>query len=189
MTYFFFISAFKGFMTGLYVLTFGTVPLLLAVLLFAYCSKYHSLPMDWNKTNRKKSPYVSTKHLQFIQSLQNLAVDDGGNGKSNACTSTTAARPLPSITTVSSLVTQYDDGIYSEAFDASSFYHNMSEPIYDTIVENAYVNNACSVPQTECNDVIKSRLKKSDIVITNLMSTTNPQVNSYLQDGVWIDSK
>lgn len=175
-------------MTGLYVLTFGTIPLLLAVLLFTYCSKYHSPPLDWNKTNRKKSPYVSTKRLQFIQRLQNLVIDDG-NGDSNACTSTTTARPLPSITTVSNLVTQQDDGIYSEACDANSIYCNMSEPIYDTIVENAYVNNACSVPQTEYNDVIKSHLRKSDIVITNLMSTTNPQVNSYLQNGVWGNSK
>lgn len=176
-------------MTGLYVLTFGTIPLLLAVLVFAYCSKYHSPPPDWNKTNhRMNSPYVSTKRLQFIQRLQNLVIDDG-DGNSNACTSTTTARPLPSINTVSSLVSQYDNGTYSESSDASSFYHNMTEPIYDTIVEKSYVNNACSVPQTKYNDVVKSRLKKSDIVITNLMSTTNPQVNSYLQDGVWRDSK
>ncbi|XP_060854596.1 disintegrin and metalloproteinase domain-containing protein 9 isoform X2 [Rhopalosiphum padi] len=46
-------NTFKGFMTGMYVLTFGAIPLLLAVLLFAYCSKNHS-PSDWNKTNRKK---------------------------------------------------------------------------------------------------------------------------------------
>ncbi|XP_060864601.1 disintegrin and metalloproteinase domain-containing protein 9 [Metopolophium dirhodum] len=47
-------NTFKGFMTGMYVLTFGAIPLLLAVLLFAYCSKNHRSPSDWNKANRKK---------------------------------------------------------------------------------------------------------------------------------------
>lgn len=185
------ISAFKGFMTGMYVLTFGAIPLLLAILLFAYCSKHHHPPSDWNKTNRQKSTYVS-KRLQFIQHLQNLVIDDG-DGNSNICTTTTTmattARPLPSINTVSSLASHYDNEIYSEPSEASSFYYNTSEPIYDTILENAYINNACSVSQPKYVDAVKSRLKKSDIIITNLMSTTNPQVKSYLQDGVWGDSK
>lgn len=185
----FLISAFKGFMTGMYVLTFGAIPLLLAILLFAYCSKHHH-PPDWNKTNRQKSTYVS-KRLQFIQRLQNLVIDDG-DGNSNSCTTTTTTtttRPLHNINTVSSLVSHYDNKIYSEPSEASSFYHNTSEPIYDTILENAYVNNACSISQPKYVDAVKSRLKKSDIIITNLMSTTNPQVKSYLQDGVWGDSK
>lgn len=188
------ISAFKGFMTGMYVLTFGAIPLLLAILLFAYCSKHHRPPSDWNnKTNRQKSTYVS-KRLQFIKRLQNLVIDDG-DGNGNICTTTTTttiattARPLPSINTVSSLVSHYDNEIYSEPSETSSFYHNTSEPIYDTILENAYVNNACSVSQPKYVDAVKPRLKKSDIIITNLMSTTNPQVKSYLQDGVWGDSK
>lgn len=183
------ISAFKGFMTGMYVLTFGAIPLLLAVLLFAYCSKNHRSPSNWNKINNKKLPYVS-KRLPFIQRLQHLVIDDG-DGNRNACTTTTTTtRPLPSINTVSSLVAHYDNEIYSEPLsEASNFYHNMPEPIYDTILENAYTNNACSVSQPKCIDAVKSRLRKSDIVISNLMSTTNPQVNSYLQDGIWIDSK
>lgn len=173
----------------MYVLTFGAIPLLLAVLLFAYCSKNQHSPTDWNKVNRKKLPYVS-KHLPCIQRVQHLVVD-AGDGRSNACT-ITATSPQPSINTVSSLVMHYDDEIYSIPSEASSYYHNTSEPIYDTILENAYVNNACSAPQpkfAKYTDTTKSRLRKSDIVITNLMSTTNPQVNSYLQDGVWENSK
>lgn len=177
------ILAFKGFMTGMYVLTFGAIPLLLAVLLFAYCSKNHRSPSDWNKANRKKLSYVS-KCLPFIERLQHLVIDDG-DGNSNACTTTTT-RPLPSINTVSSLTTQYNNEIYSDPSKTSSFYKNTSEPI----LENAYINNACSaVPLPNYIDAVKSRLSKSDIIITNLMSTTNPQVNSYLQDGVWGNSK
>lgn len=178
------LSTVKGFMTGMYVLTFGSIPLLLAVLLFAYCSKIHNSPSDWNKVNRKKLPYVS-KRLKFVQRLQHLVTDDG-DGNSNACI-TTATRPLPSINTVSSLVPHYSNEIYSDPSEASSFYHNTTEPIYDTILENAYINSACSVPQPKYIDAVKSRLSKSDIIITNLMSSTNPQVNSYLQDGVWGD--
>lgn len=170
----------------MYVLTFGAIPLLLAVLLFAYCSKNHQTPPDWNKNNRKKLQYVS-KHLSFTQRLQHLVIDDG-DGNSNAYTAT-PSRPLPSVNTVSSLVEPYNNGIYSEPFEASSFDCNMPEPIYDTVLENAYTNNACSVPNPKCIDATKSRLKKSDIIITNLASTTNPQVNSYLQNGVWVDSK
>lgn len=173
-------------MTGMYVLTFGAVPLLLAVLLFAYCSKNHNSSSDWNKINNKKLPYVS-KRLPFIQRLQHLVIDDG-DGNRNACTTTTI-RPLPSINTVSSLVAHYDNEIYSEPSESNNIYHNMSEPIYDTILENAFINNACPVSQPKYIDTMKSRLRKSDIIITNLMSTTNPQVNSYLQDGIWIDSK
>jgi len=182
--YLFLISAFKGFMTGMYVLTFGAIPLLLAVLLFAYCSKNHS-PSDWNKTNRKKLSYVS-KCLPFIQRLQHLVVDDG-DGNSNACTTTTTTttRQLPSINTVSSLVTQYNNDIYTEPSKTSSFCNNTSEQI----LENAYINNACSIQSPNYIDAVKSRLSKSDIIITNLMSTTNPQVNSYLQNGVWGNSK
>ncbi|XP_050435802.1 disintegrin and metalloproteinase domain-containing protein 28 [Adelges cooleyi] len=46
----------KGVVTGLYVLTLGTIPLLLAVVLFAYCSKRQRAPIDWNKSSRKKLP-------------------------------------------------------------------------------------------------------------------------------------
>lgn len=165
----------------MYVLTIGAIPLLLAVLLFAYCSKNHRSP-NWNKSNRKMLSYVSKKNLH------NLVID-GGNGNSNAYT-TTVTRPLPSINTVSSLVTQNDNGFYSEPSETNSFYHNIvSEPIYDTILENAYVNKACSVPQSKYNDAKISQLQKSDIVISTLKSTTNPLVKSYLQDGVWRDSK
>lgn len=172
-------------MTGMYVLTFGAIPLLLAVLLFAYYSKNQQSPTDWKKINRNKLPYVS-KHLPFIQRVQHLVVGDGDDN-SNACT-TAATRPLPSINTVSSLVAQYNDDIYSMPSEASSFYHNTTEPIYDTILENAYTNNACCVPQTQYIDV-KPGLRKSDIIITNLMSTTNPLVNNYLQNGVWGNTK
>ena len=171
-------------MTGMYVLTFGVIPLLLAVLLFAYCSKSHRSPSDWNKANRKKLPYVS-KCLPFIQRLQHLVIDDG-DGNSNACTTTTTTRPLPSINTVSSLVTQCNNEICSEPPKTSSFYNNnTSKPI----LENAYINNACSVSPPNYIDAVKTRLNKSDIIIKNLMSTTNPQVNSYLQDGIWGNSK
>lgn len=172
-------------MTGMYVLTFGAIPLLLAVLLFAYCSKNHRSPSDWNKTNRKKLPYVS-KRLPFIQRLQHLVIDDGESKKINACTTTTT-RSLPSINTVSSLV--YENEIYSEPSEPSTLYHNTSEPIYDTVLENAYDNKACSVPQSKYIDVEKFRIKKSDIIITNLTSTTNPQVKNYLQNGIWGNSK
>lgn len=175
----------------MYVLTFGAIPLLLAILLFAYCSKNHRFPSDWNKINRKKLPYVS-KSLPFSKRLQHL---DDGDGNRNAYTTTTT-RPLPAINTVSSLVTSSDNSIYLKPFETSSFYHNTSEPIYDTIIENAYTNNACSVSQPNIDnmrskyiDTVKSRLSKSDIIITNVMSTTNAQVNSYLKDGVWVDSK
>jgi len=178
----FLILAFKGFMTGMYVLTFGAIPLLLAVLLFAYCSKNHRSPSDWNKANRKKLSYVS-KCLPFIERLQHLVIDDG-DGNSNACTTTTT-RPLPIINTVSSLVTQYNNEIYLEPSKTISFYNNTSKPI----LENAYINSSCSVPPPNYIDAVKSRLSKSDIIIANLMSTTNPQVNSYLQDGVWGNSK
>lgn len=175
------ISAFKGVMTGMYVLTFGAIPLLLAVVLFAYCSKNHHSRSDWNKTHRKKLPYVS-KRLPFIQ---RLGIDDG-DGNSNACTTptTTTTSSLHNINTVSSLVSH--NNIYS------SIYHNSTEPIYETVLENAYINNACSVPKSEYNqsiDTEKSRLSKSDIIIANLMSTTNPLVNNYLQNGVWKHSK
>jgi len=174
-------SAFKGFMTGMYVLTFGAIPLLLAVLLFAYCSKHSS--SDWNKTNRKKLPYVS-KRFPFIQHLRHLIIDDG-DGNRNACTTTTTTtRSLPSINTVSSLV--YKNEIYSDPTEDSNSYRNTSEPIYATILENDYINKACCVPQPKYE---KSRISKSDIFITNLTSTTNPQVKNYLQDGVWGDSK
>lgn len=176
------ISAFKGFMTGMYVLTFGAIPLLLAVLLFAYCSKHHHSPSNWNKTNRKKLPYVS-KRLPFIQRLRHLVIDDG-DGNINACTTTTTTRSLPSINTVSSLV--YKNEIYSDPTEDSNFYHNTSEPIYATILENNCVDKACCAPQPKYE---KSRISKSDIFVTNLTSTTNPQVKNYLQDGVWPDSK
>lgn len=172
----------KGFIVGMYVLTIGAIPLLLAILIFAYCSKNHHSSSNWNKSNRKMLSYVSKKKLH------NLVID-GGNSNSYAYT-TTITRPLPSINTVSFLVTQNDNGFYSEPSEANNFYHNnMSEPIYDTILENAYVNKVCSVPQSKYNDAKISQLKKSDIVITTLKSTTNPQVKSYLQDGVWRDSK
>lgn len=180
---FFLISAFKGFMTGMYVLTFGAIPLLLAVLLFAYCSKNQRSPSDWNKANRKNLSYVSNR-LPFVQRLQHLVIDDG-DGNSNACTTTTTTRSLPRINTVSSLVTQYNNDIYSESSKNSSLYSNMPKPI----LENAYINNACSVPTQNYVDAKESRLRKSDIIITNIISSTNPQVNSYLRDGVWGNSK
>jgi hypothetical protein len=124
----------------------------------------------------------------YKKNLHNLVIDDG-NGNSNAYI-TTITRPLPSIYSVSTLVSQNDNSFYSEPSETNNFYHNtMPEPIYDTILENAYVNKAFSVPQSKCNDAKISKLKKSDIVITTLKSTTNPQVKSYLQDGVWRDSK
>ncbi|XP_050532167.1 disintegrin and metalloproteinase domain-containing protein 28 [Daktulosphaira vitifoliae] len=46
----------KGFLTGLCVLTLGAIPLLLAVLLFSYCSKHQRPVIDWNKSSRKKLP-------------------------------------------------------------------------------------------------------------------------------------
>lgn len=179
--YKFSISAHKGFLTGMYVLTFGAIPLLLAVLLFAYCSKNHRSPSDWNKNNRKQLSYVS-KSLSCTQRLKRLFTDVG-DGNSNACT-TTITSPRPNISTVSTLVAQYGN-VNSVSDDACSFYNNMPEPIYETILENAYANHAYSVTEPNRKDVTKSPLKKSDIIISNLKSTTNPRVNSYLQDGVW----
>lgn len=182
-------------MTGLYVLTLGTIPLLLAVVLFAYCSKRQRAPIDWNKSSRKKLPYVF-RHFAFARRLRPLVGGGNGGGSINDGSSTTctarSTRPLHSVNTVSSLVSNYDQDdiydVYSMPSEASSYYHcAVPEPIYDTIPENAYVNSACTEPQTTpyASDTIKSRLTKSDIVITNLAYTTNPQVNSYLQDGVW----
>lgn len=167
----------------MYVLTFGTIPLLLAVLLFAYCSKNHHSPSDWNKNNRKQLSYVS-KSFSCIQCLKRL-FSDVGDGNSNACTATRTSPPL-NINTISTLVVQHnDDQIYPVSSSACNFYNNIPEPIYETITENTYTNHAYSIPELNRNNVTKCPIKKSDIVVSNLKSTTNPQVNSYLQYGVW----
>lgn len=184
-------------MTGMYVLTFGAIPLLLAALVFAYCSKHHHSPSDWNKTaNRKKLPYVSasltSKRLPY-PCLRHLVTADDGDSNSNACctgvsSTTTATIPHPPrINTVSSVVACDDDEIYSELSNAASCSIYDTEPTYETVVENAYINPVYT--SAKYADPAKSRLSKSDIIITSLMSTTNSQVNSYLQNGVWADPK
>lgn len=202
-------------MTGMYVLTFGAVPLLMAALLFAYCSKNHRVPPDWNSktANRKMLPYVSaSKRLPFT-CLRHLVVnaDDGDSNRNcNASRTTTAGagatatRPHPPrISTVSTVVDARNgvgdhdhdcgSGIYSEPSNAaaSSVFFYGAEPVYETVAENAYVNAAyvAAAPRPRYADPAKSRLKKTDIVIANLTSTTNSQVNSYLRDGVWVDPK
>ncbi|VVC31963.1 Hypothetical protein CINCED_3A014758 [Cinara cedri] len=193
------LNTLKGFITGMYVLMFGVIPLLLAALLFAYCSKNHRLLTDWNKTtNRKMLPYVSasstTKRLPFI-CLQHLVTADNGDSNSNACCTcnTTTATRLhpPRINTVSTVVARADDHeIYSEPYYASSSSFYDTESIYDTVVETKYDNSAYTATaphQSKYANPAKSRLRKSDIIIAKLMSTTNSQVNSYLQNGVWRD--
>lgn len=164
-------------MTGMFVLTFGAIPLLLAVVLFAYCSKNHRSQSDWNKTHRIKLSYVS-KRLPFTQ---RLGIHDG-DGYSNACTTptTTTTRSLNSINTVSSVVSHNNIN--------SNIYLNSTKKTF----ENAFINHACSVPKSEYNQSINTTnfgVSKSDIVISNLTSTTNPLVNNYLKYGVWNQSK
>ncbi|XP_025201152.1 disintegrin and metalloproteinase domain-containing protein 9 [Melanaphis sacchari] len=69
----------KGFMTGMYVLTFGAIPLLLAILLFAYCSKNHRTPSDWNKTNRLKlsnDSEIGNKPNGIVSPSSTLLIDN-----------------------------------------------------------------------------------------------------------------